>query len=147
MAVATKSAAKSSKAASKTQAKAKGGKASKAVKAVGKAQNASQPAPKASTTNPYRPFGGYWATVEALRSLGVGKMFAFTVIVPAVRKAMGDAWKAFAAKEGKLTADERVLMNVMVCSRKDYGRPLVGLGYEVRWDGREKTAGIFKVSK
>lgn len=116
------------------------------------AQNASQPAPK-TLDNCYRPHGGYWSAVQALKALGMNKMHPFDAILPAYRKAMGaDGWKEFVAvkprnkKTGK-DADGRALQNVSVTARKDYGAPLRAIGYEVRWDGREKQAGLFKVGK
>jgi len=138
----TKNAAKISKA-TKGSKKAKGtSKPSKAVATAPKGQN--RPELK---TNPFREGGGYWSAVVALRALGIGKMHSFSLVLPAIRKAMGNGWKEFASKKGKLTADQRAMLNVMVVSREDYGAPLKELGFEVRWDGREKQAGIFKVSK
>jgi hypothetical protein len=139
-------AAKISKASAKRSKTAKATRgASKAAK--GPKADPKAPKPQSGPEAAYRVGGGYWASVVGLRSLGVGKMHPFAKIVPAVRKAMEGAgtWRAFTAKTGKLSADERMLMNVMVTSRADYGKPLVALGYEVRWDGRAEEAGLFKV--
>lgn len=133
-------------------------KAAKNQKATAKAASKAQPkeglkaakAQIASQTNPYRVNGGYWASVEALRALGLGKMHSHAAILAAYRKVLGAAaWKAFAAveprnkKTGK-DADGRALQNVSVVARADYGKPLKALGFEVRWDGREKVAGLFR---
>ncbi len=116
-----------------------------------KAANPTGTAPKEAKPqkgNPFREHGGYWSAVEALRSLGIGRLHDFKAIVPAYRKAMGAAWKKFATRKGcEMDADKRALTNVMVTARADYGKPLRDIGYEVRWDGREKKAGLFRVSK
>ena len=71
-------------------------------------------------------------------------------VLKAIKKAMGPtAWAEFAAKtshgsKGK-DADARALANVSIIGRKDYGKPLREIGFEVRWDGRKKEAGMFKV--
>ena len=135
-----KSSRKPQKAASKS---AKVGKAAKASPAANDAQMPNQ-------LNPYRVGGGYWASVEALRTLGVGKMHAFDLIIPAVIRAMGtDGFKAFKAKDSRSDkgkdANGRIIQNVAVVARRDYGKPLVECGFCVRFDGRERTAGLFKV--
>lgn len=125
--------------------------APKSAKPTKTPQNANQTPQTASKTNPYRAGGGYWATVEALRLLGVGKLHAFEKVVPAVKKAMSDAgtWGEFSKREnrneetGKDT-NGRVIQNVSVVGRKDYGAPLRELGFEVKFDGREKVAGLFR---
>lgn len=106
--------------------------------------------PTSGSLNPYRVGGAYWASVEALTALGVGKMHPFAEIVPAVKRAMAQNWKAFAEKEARSDetgkdAERRILQNVSVLARKDYGKPLREVGYEVRWDGRQKVAGLVKV--
>jgi hypothetical protein len=114
------------------------------------AQNAPERDRKGNGSNPedvYRAGAGYWSAVRAPRDLGVGKMHPLVKVIAAYRKAMGDGWKAFAVKKGKLSADERAAVNVAVTSRKDYGKPLIEAGYEVRWDGRAKEAGLFKIGK
>ena len=98
----------------------------------------------ATFENPYRVGGGYWAATEATPTLGLNRMHPFDVIVPAIKTAMGERFAAFSAKEGKLSPEQRLLTNVMVLSRPDYGRPLHEVGYEIRWDGRQKLAGMFK---
>jgi hypothetical protein len=134
----TKSAKKTTKGkAVKAAPKAKAVKAVKVVKAV-------------NVTNPYRVGGGYWAAVEALRSLGMGKQHPHAEVLKAVKKMYGaSAWSAFEAnaKGGKLTADERAILNVAVTARKDYGKPLNEIGLLVQFDGRAKTAGLFKIGK
>jgi len=118
-------------------------KAQKSAKASKVNQNASQ--------NPYRPNGGYWSAVEALRTLGLGKMHSDKAIIAAYRKAMGANWKEFAAKDGcEMNAEKRALVNVMVTSRiKDYGKPLIKLGFQVKWNGRDRNAiaGLYKLGK
>jgi hypothetical protein len=61
---------------------------------------------------------------------------------------MGANFTAFKAKksesENAFDVEKRILTNVMVVSRKDYGAPLREIGYQVVWNGREKTAGLFK---
>src|SRR5689334_7671235 len=101
--------------------------------------------PAKAMENPFRPSGGYWAAGEALRSLGLGRLHPFDALVPAIRDAMGDGWTVFAAKQSKLTPEKRALQNVMVLSRLDYGKPLRVVGYQIRWDGRRKVAGLFRV--
>lgn len=88
--------------------------------------------------------------MEALKALGIGKLHPFAEIVPAVRDAMGDNWKAFVDKGARSDktgkdAEARLLQNVSVLARKDCGKPLRALGYEVRWNGREKLAGLFEI--
>src|SRR5947207_1729941 len=109
--------------AAKTSKAAKSTKASKSVKIIKTPSGKRIPTVAKSDANPYRVGGGYWASVEALRTLGMGKLHDFAKIVPAVQKAMGENFKEFAAKKGKLSADERILMNVVVTSRDDYGKP------------------------
>jgi hypothetical protein len=102
--------------------------------------------------NPFRIGGGYWASIQALRAAGQGKMHAFDVLVPLVKKAMGDGYKAFAAKDARndatgKDAEARIIQNISVTARKDYGQPLVENGLHVVFDGRNKTAGLFKVGQ
>jgi hypothetical protein len=135
----------SKKATSKSQSRAKQPKVSKAAtpqNAVGK--------PLGDSLNPYRVGGSYWASVKALKALGIGKMHPFAELVPAVKRVMGEHWKTFAEKDARnkktgKDADHRVLQNISVLARQDYGKGLRDLGYEVRWYGREKVAGLFKV--
>ncbi len=115
-------------------------------------QNANQKPRNASGENPYREGGSYHAVVSGLRSLGLNRLHSFDAIVPAVRKAMGSAYKAFARKDARndetgKDARERIIQNVSVVARKDYGAPLRKVGFEVRYDGREKQAGLFRLSK
>lgn len=126
-----------------SKGKAKGRKSAKAPKV---AHDYNQADRKPTNGNPYRPGSAYWASVEALRNLGINKLHAFDSIVPAVKKAMAEAWQSFAAKGGS-EAKARVLQNVAVVARKDYGKPLRALGFEVRWDGRERHAGLFRLAK
>lgn len=137
------------KATSKAQGRAKQAKVSKSKGTATAAQIAAGK-PQSESQNPYRSGGSYWASIEALKALGVGKTHAFADIVRAVKKAMGENWNLFAQKESRndetgKNADRRLLQNVSVLSRKDYGKPLRERGYEVRWDGREKLAGLFKI--
>lgn len=113
-----------------------------------------QPSKNGSVNNPFRSGGGYHASVEALRTLGIGKMHPAASIIKAVRASMGSAYREFAAKDARnketgKDASGRILQNVMVVSRKDYGKPLREVGFEVRWNGRDKeaTAGLFKLGK
>ncbi|HEX8522335.1 MAG TPA: hypothetical protein VF669_08770 [Tepidisphaeraceae bacterium] len=140
-----KTATQKRKATSKPQKAHKAAKPQKATTAAAKPQKAASK-PQNATGIPYRQGGGYWATVEALRTLGSGKLHSHAAILAAYKKAMGaDAWKALAKRDGKLSTDQRAMLNVSVVARKDYGKPLREVGYEVRWDGREKVAGLFKV--
>ena len=111
---------------------------------------AAKPAAKNDVKNPYRVGGGYWATVEALKELGTDQLHAFDAIVPAVIRAMGDKFKDFKAKDARNAetgkdATARIIQNVSVVARKDYGEPLRDKGYEVRFEGRNKVAGLFKI--
>jgi hypothetical protein len=144
--------AKATKHAAKVQKSSKAAKA-KAPKAEKKAPAAKTPAPKAKTVsfaNPYRAGSSYAACVDGLLMLGLNKFHGFDAVLPAVKKAMGSSLKEFAAKEcrneetGK-DADQRIIQNVSVVARKDYGAKLRELGYEVRFNGREKQAGLFKM--
>jgi hypothetical protein len=137
------------KATSKPQKAAKRLKVAKAKGSAAKPQDATGGGTN-GFQNPFRSSGNYWASIEALRSLGVGRLHPFAQIVGAVKKSMGANWKAFAEKDSRSKetgkdAEHRILQNVSVLARKDYGKPLRGLGYEVRWDGREKLAGLFKI--
>ena len=140
------------KAARKPQSGAKRPKAPKAPKAKPKAETPQDAAgkPTSGSQNPYRVGSSYWASVEALRALGVGRMHDKGEVVAAIRKALGDGWKAFAEKPQRneataKDAESRAWQNVAVLARKDYGAPLRAVGYEVRWNGREKAAGLFKI--
>jgi hypothetical protein len=137
------------KATSKTHGREKQPKVSKSKAKVTAAQIAAGK-PQSDSQNPFRAGGSYWSSVEALKVLGIGKMHPFSKIVPAVKRVMGEHWKTFAEKDARnektgKDADHRILQNVSVLSRQDYGKPLRELGYEVRWDGREKLAGVFKL--
>lgn len=122
-------------------------KAAKVSKATSKsnAAKAEAKAEKVTLDNCYRNGGGYWSVIQALRSLGIGKRHSFEKILPAIKKAMGANWKAFAAKKGKLSADERAMVNLMVTSREDYGAPVRASGYVVEYDGRAKEAALMKI--
>jgi hypothetical protein len=151
MAAAKKKASKKSvkKATRKPQKNGKAKKASMAKTKAAKPQDAAG-SRQSDSQNPYRVGGSYWACIEALTALGVGKMHPFAEIVPAAKKAMGDAWKAFADKDARndktgKDADHRLLQNISVLTRVSYGKPLRDIGYEVRWNGREKAAGLFKI--
>jgi hypothetical protein len=126
-------------------------KGAKAVKAAPKSEAAPVKLVKKAVDgqNPYRVGGGYWAAVEALRSLGMGKLHSFEKIVPAIIKLMKaeKTYADFASKKGKLTPEQRILTNVMVTARADYGKPLAANKLEVRWNGREKQAGLFRLGK
>lgn len=141
---------KAAKATGTKNATIKGSKPKAKAKA---SQKPNQTPQKGNGTNPFRVGGGYWASVEAMRALGMGKMHAFDAIVLAVIRAMGaEAYKAFKAKDSRneetgKDANARIIQNVGVVARKDYGKPLRDLGYEVRFDGREKIAGLFKTGK
>lgn len=147
--------AKATKNAAKKNEVTKTVKAVKATKAV--APKAVKTAPvkavatvKASTAlNPYRENGGYWATVEALRGLGMDTLHPFESIIPAVKKVFGLNWSEFKNKDARndngKDAEQRIIQNVGVVARKDYGAPLRELGFEVRFDGRQKVAGLFKI--
>lgn len=123
-------------------------KAQKSAKSATKAQNASQKPQMATLDDCYRK-GGYWASIQGLRKLGIGKMHDLKSAVAAVKAIMvkADLWKPFAAKKGKLTADERLAVNLMVTSREDYGQPVRAAKHEVVWDGRAKKVGLMKLGK
>jgi hypothetical protein len=97
--------------------------------------------------NPFRPNGGYWSVVESLAALGENQMHSFDKIVPAYKKAMGaEGWAKVAEKKGKLTPEEKAILNCSVVARADYGKPLrEKTGWEVRFDGKAKEAGLFKI--
>jgi hypothetical protein len=101
--------------------------------------------------NPYRISGGYWSSVEALRSLGIGKMHSFEKIVPAIKAAMGkEALAEFRKKDSRneetgKDCDARIIKNVSVVARKDYGAKLRANKMEVRFSGKERTAGLFRI--
>lgn len=148
---ASKKVGKSTRASSKPQKATKRTKASKVGPKGKLAQNVTGTA-TSGLQNPYRVGGSYWASVDALTSLGIGQMHPFAEIVPAVRKAMGEKWKAFADKDARndetgKDAEHRALQNLSVLTRKkDYGKPLREIGYEIRWNGRERIAGLFKLN-
>lgn len=152
---AKKNGSKSAKAAPKATRKDYHG--AEAINANRRAKRAAKAAAPAKANGQiedvYRTGGGYWSSVKALRTLGVGKLHSFDAIVAAVRKVMTEAgtYKAFAAKEArneKTSKDTtgRILQNVAVTARvKDYGKPLTERKYVVKYDGREKKAGLFKM--
>lgn len=134
---------------SKSQSRAKLPKVSKA-KAKRPTPKDAAGEPRSEYLAPFRVGSTYWAIVEALKSLGVDKMHSFAEITPAVECVMGEYWKAFAEKDARndetgKDAEHRVLQNVSVLARQDYGKPLRERGYEVRRDGREKLAGLLKI--
>lgn len=107
---------------------------------------------KAVVENPYRPGSNYHAAVAALASLGLGKQHQQAAVIAAVKKEMGDNWKAFANKDARneataKDAEGKAWVNVSVVARKDYGFPLNALGFMVKFDGKEKTAGIYRCPK
>lgn len=156
----------------KPQNVAKGGKARKAAKAKSARQKANQTNRKASGAargfkltpealkelraeggkgfiNPYRDGSTYAACTAAIRKLGPGRFHPFDKIVAAVVAEMGDAAKEFKAKKKRSDATgkdwkERVIQNVRVLARPDYGAKLRQIGYEVRTD-KSKGAGLFKL--
>jgi hypothetical protein len=101
--------------------------------------------------NPYRPTSTYHACIAALQKLGVGKLHSFDNIEAAVITAMAsETLKSFKIKKkrNKKTGKswkERIVQNVRVLARSDYGAKLRQVGHEVRTN-REKGAGLFKVS-
>lgn len=152
MATAKKKAAKKAASKKRTRKPQDRSKASKVSKGKTKATmpHGAAGKPTSGFQNPYRVGGSYWASVDALASLGIGQMHAFAEIVPAVKKSMGDNWKIFAEKESRSAergkdAAFRILQNVSVLARKDYGKPLRELHHEVRWDARQKAAGLFRL--
>jgi hypothetical protein len=94
-------------------------------------------------TNCYREGGSYWAVVETLRKLGIGKMHKADAFVKAYPAVVGaDAWKAFKAKEARneataKDATARVIQNAIVVNRPDYGASLREIGFEVRKDRKD----------
>lgn len=100
--------------------------------------------------NPYRESSSYHACVEALRNLGTGRLHPFDKIVPGVVTEMGKAADAFKAKKNRSKETgtdwkDRIVQNVRVLARGDYGAKLRQVGYEIRTD-RKEGAGLFKVS-
>lgn len=100
--------------------------------------------------NPYREGGSYWAVVETLKAMGIGKMHDGDKVVAKYPSIIGaEAWKAFKAKDkrndetGKEAA-ERVIQNCTVVNRLDYGLPLRKAGAEVR--KAQNTFGLFKLT-
>lgn len=150
MAVATVKASKASKNTKATKAVKKAVKAV-AVKVAPKATTKSKGKSNGIFTNPYRVGSSYFNVVESLRNLGMNTMHPQDKVIAAVRKAMGDEWKAFAAKgkrndETGKDAEARVWQNCSVVARvKDYGKPLVDAGFVVKFDGREKVCGLYKL--
>lgn len=99
--------------------------------------------------NPYRPLSTYHACVAGLRRLGTGRFHSFEKIIAAVVVEMGGAADAFKGKKSRSDATGqdwkgRILQNVKVLARRDYGAKLRQLGYEVRVKS-DKGAGVFKV--
>lgn len=100
--------------------------------------------PKKEFVNPFRENGSYWALVQSLRKLGVGKMWAAEKLVETYKSVVGpSAWKAFKAKDARnekthKSAEDRVLVNATVIMRRDYGAPLRAVGFEVRKERDEK---------
>jgi hypothetical protein len=98
--------------------------------------------------NPYRESSTYHACTAALRKLGTGRFHALDKIIPAVIGEMGEAAAAFKSKKNRSDTTgkdwkERVIQNVKVLARPDYGAKLRQLGFEVRTDS-VKGAGLFK---
>lgn len=119
--------------------------AAKSVKAT--SSKAAKATKTASLTNPFREGGGYHATVAGISSLQTETLHPFESIIPAIKKAFGLNWSEFAKKEernenGKDT-EGRLIQNLGVLARPDYGFPLRSQGWEIRFDGRQKVAGLF----
>ena len=102
--------------------------------------------------NPYRRGSSYWAIVEALRTLGDGKLHSFDAIIPVVHKAMAEGWQTFANRNSRNEATgknaiDRLIQNISVVARPDekYGGRLRKLGFEVRFNNRDRMAGLFKL--
>jgi hypothetical protein len=110
---------------------------------------------KAKAFNGYREGSSYWAVVESLHSLGIGKMHHADKLVAEYQKTMDrDSMKAFKAKENRNEATglgwkERILQNAYATTRQDYGKRMRDIGWEVRY---EKTAdgatyGLYRMGK
>jgi hypothetical protein len=92
----------------------------------------------------YREGSSYWAVVETLRRLGVGKMHNATALVKMYPSVVGkEAFAAFKAKsprnaETGKSWEDRIAQNAIVVNRPDYGQPLRAEGFEVRKDRNEE---------
>lgn len=90
--------------------------------------------------NPYRS-GAYHATVEAL-AMTLGKWQTFDQFKQHFVKAMGADWADFSHRakrnENGLDVDGRILQNVNVLRRPDYGMKLQQVGYRIETDKSEK---------
>lgn len=101
--------------------------------------------------NPYRPGSLYHLSIAAFQQLGANRWYSLEKLTAAIESRMGsDAVKAFKAKQkrnpktGK-SWKERLIQNVKVLARPDYGMKLRQVGHEIRTD-RTKGAGLFKVA-
>jgi hypothetical protein len=143
----SKTAAK--KATRKPQKAAKRSKASKPKARAAKPQDAPGSVTK-GFLNVYRPGGSYAAVVSGLSTLGIGRMHDRDSVLEAIRNAMGENWSSFAKKENRSEktgkdAHGRAWQNCAVLARPQYAAKLRAAGYEVRFSGREKLCGLFKV--
>ena len=149
MAMAKKKARKATKATSKPQKATKRTKVSKVRAKAKTAQDATGTA-ASGFQNPYRAGGSYAAIVNALASLGIGRMHDRDSILNAVRDDMGHEWSVFAKKENRSDktgkdAEGRAWQNCAVLARPQYGAKLREAGYEIRFRGRDGLCGLFEV--
>jgi hypothetical protein len=109
---------------------------------------------KEKSHNAYREGSSYWAVVESLFSLGLGKMhLANDLIAEYAKQVDKDAFKAFKAKEKRNDATglewrQKVLQNAYVTTRQDYGKRMRDIGYEVRYERTDDgaTYGLFRLT-
>ena len=129
------------------KAATKAGTVAAKVAPVVKVEKAAKP-----SQNPYREGGSYWTVVEALRTLGAGKMHPATALIKLFPKTMGEGFPAFKNKDARNENgkhwEERIVQNALVVNRPDYGFPLREAGWEVRKDRNEDgyLFGLFRFS-
>lgn len=104
--------------------------------------------------NPYRPTSSYATCVDAICKLGLGKWHDAEAVVAAY-KSVADktAFKSFKSREarnenGLDNVNDKIVQNCnVICRTKDYGLPLVAVGYEARrqrTDDKTLQFGIFR---
>jgi hypothetical protein len=128
------------------------GKAVKVATVVKKAPASKVTLPAVKYANPYRVGGNYFYTVETLKAMGINKIHSFDAYLTAFKKMVGkEFWTSFAAlpmrNENGKDAEAKVIQNCSVVARVDYGAPLRSNSLEVRFDGKAKTVGLFKIGK
>jgi len=93
---------------------------------------------KSKAYNAYREGSSYWCVVEALHSLGIGKLHSGADLIAAYQKVVDkQSFKAFKSKEKRNEENGedwkgKILTNAYVTTRKDYGQRQRDIGWEVR---------------